>query len=264
MDEPRKRIAGLISGLDIRYDVGEGHPLLGRRMPDLELATDDGAEHRQPRASLPRAVVLNHIRLRAAIRVGGACAPPTRIRAVHACQYTGCAERTRLIAVYQGGAPGDGLRTSVAVDVAVVLVHPVPFVGILALVTVSVFVPLYLPVTFTAPLGATVIVQADRILDLNVAPSFGTLRVSVVFAIVAVQVPEVLMVSVPPDESVHPLMVGGAESGIVSDALLATLPLTVNVVQETVIGTESMSPLNVARVPVFSLPVTVVPAFKVA
>jgi 2-polyprenyl-6-methoxyphenol hydroxylase-like FAD-dependent oxidoreductase len=42
MDEPRKRIAGMISGLDIRYDLGEGHPLLGRRMPDLELATTRG------------------------------------------------------------------------------------------------------------------------------------------------------------------------------------------------------------------------------
>jgi 2-polyprenyl-6-methoxyphenol hydroxylase-like FAD-dependent oxidoreductase len=43
MDEPRKRIAGLISGLDIRYDLGDGHPLLGRRMPDLDLVTADGA-----------------------------------------------------------------------------------------------------------------------------------------------------------------------------------------------------------------------------
>jgi 2-polyprenyl-6-methoxyphenol hydroxylase-like FAD-dependent oxidoreductase len=41
MDEPRKRLAGMISGLDIRYDLGEGHPLLGRRMPDLELVTAD-------------------------------------------------------------------------------------------------------------------------------------------------------------------------------------------------------------------------------
>jgi 2-polyprenyl-6-methoxyphenol hydroxylase-like FAD-dependent oxidoreductase len=43
MDEPRRRIAGMISGLDIHYDVGEGHPLLGRRMPDLDLQTADGA-----------------------------------------------------------------------------------------------------------------------------------------------------------------------------------------------------------------------------
>ena len=42
MDEPRKRLAGIHSGLDIRYDLGEGHPLLGRRMPDLDLVTADG------------------------------------------------------------------------------------------------------------------------------------------------------------------------------------------------------------------------------
>ena len=42
MDEPRRRIAGMISGLDIHYDLGEGHPLLGRRMPDLDLETADG------------------------------------------------------------------------------------------------------------------------------------------------------------------------------------------------------------------------------
>jgi hypothetical protein len=42
MDEPRKRIAGMISGLDIHYDLGEGHPLLGRRMPDRDLNTVDG------------------------------------------------------------------------------------------------------------------------------------------------------------------------------------------------------------------------------
>jgi 3-(3-hydroxy-phenyl)propionate hydroxylase len=42
MDEPRKRFAAMISGLDVRYDLGEGHPLLGRRMPDLDLDTADG------------------------------------------------------------------------------------------------------------------------------------------------------------------------------------------------------------------------------
>ena len=42
MDEPRKRIAGMLSGLDVHYDLGEGHPLLGRRMPDLDLHTADG------------------------------------------------------------------------------------------------------------------------------------------------------------------------------------------------------------------------------
>jgi 2-polyprenyl-6-methoxyphenol hydroxylase-like FAD-dependent oxidoreductase len=39
MPEPRMRIAAMMCGLDIRYDLGEGHPLLGRRMPDLDLRT---------------------------------------------------------------------------------------------------------------------------------------------------------------------------------------------------------------------------------
>ena len=42
MVEPRKRIAAMMSGLDIHYDLGEGHPLLGRRMPDLDLVTANG------------------------------------------------------------------------------------------------------------------------------------------------------------------------------------------------------------------------------
>jgi len=42
MDEPRKRYAAMMSGLEIRYDLGEGHPLLGRRMPDLEVVTESG------------------------------------------------------------------------------------------------------------------------------------------------------------------------------------------------------------------------------
>jgi 2-polyprenyl-6-methoxyphenol hydroxylase-like FAD-dependent oxidoreductase len=42
MDEPRRRFAARMSGLDVHYDLGEGHPLLGRRMPDLDLVTADG------------------------------------------------------------------------------------------------------------------------------------------------------------------------------------------------------------------------------
>jgi 3-(3-hydroxy-phenyl)propionate hydroxylase len=42
MEEPRKRIAAEMSGLGIHYDLGEGHPLVGRRMPDLDLVTPDG------------------------------------------------------------------------------------------------------------------------------------------------------------------------------------------------------------------------------
>jgi hypothetical protein len=43
MDEPRKRFAGMMCGLDIHYNLGEGHPLLGRRMPDLDITTADGS-----------------------------------------------------------------------------------------------------------------------------------------------------------------------------------------------------------------------------
>ncbi len=42
LDDPRRRHAGMISGLDIHYDLGAGHPLLGRRMPDLDVVTADG------------------------------------------------------------------------------------------------------------------------------------------------------------------------------------------------------------------------------
>jgi 2-polyprenyl-6-methoxyphenol hydroxylase-like FAD-dependent oxidoreductase len=42
MEEPRKRFGGMMSGLDIHYDLGEGHPLLGRRVPDLDLDTANG------------------------------------------------------------------------------------------------------------------------------------------------------------------------------------------------------------------------------
>ncbi len=44
MDEPRKRYAAMMSGLDVCYEIGEGHPLLGRRMPDLDLVTESGPQ----------------------------------------------------------------------------------------------------------------------------------------------------------------------------------------------------------------------------
>lgn len=43
MDHPRKWVAGMMSGLDVHYDLGAGHPLLGRRMPDLDLITANGS-----------------------------------------------------------------------------------------------------------------------------------------------------------------------------------------------------------------------------
>ena len=59
MDEPRKRLAGIISGLDIHYDLGEGHPLLGRRMPDLDLVTADGPLRVYTLLHNAKAVLLN-------------------------------------------------------------------------------------------------------------------------------------------------------------------------------------------------------------
>jgi len=39
---PRAQLAGLLTGLDIDYGPGDGHPVLGRRMPDLDLITPQG------------------------------------------------------------------------------------------------------------------------------------------------------------------------------------------------------------------------------
>jgi 2-polyprenyl-6-methoxyphenol hydroxylase-like FAD-dependent oxidoreductase len=59
MDEPRKRLAGELSGLDIRYDLGDGHPLLGRRMPDLDLVTAAGPRRVLTLLHAARPVLLN-------------------------------------------------------------------------------------------------------------------------------------------------------------------------------------------------------------
>ncbi len=59
MDGPRRHVAGMISGLDIRYDLGEGHPLLGRRMPDLDLVTSNGPTRVFALLHETRGVVLN-------------------------------------------------------------------------------------------------------------------------------------------------------------------------------------------------------------
>lgn len=59
MEEPRKRIAAEMSGLAIHYEFGEGHPLLGRRMPDLDLVTSDGPVHVFTLLKDARPVLLN-------------------------------------------------------------------------------------------------------------------------------------------------------------------------------------------------------------
>ena len=57
--EPRRRLAAMMSGLDIRYDLGEGHPLLGSRMPDLEVSTRAGARRVYSMLAEARAVLLD-------------------------------------------------------------------------------------------------------------------------------------------------------------------------------------------------------------
>jgi len=59
MDEPRKRYAGMMSGLDVHYDLGAGHPLLGRRMPDLDVVTDRGQQRVYALLHEARPVLLN-------------------------------------------------------------------------------------------------------------------------------------------------------------------------------------------------------------
>src|SRR5689334_19645387 len=59
MDEPRKRYAGMMSGLDIHYDLGPGHPLLGRRMPDLDVVTESGPQRVFALLHEARPVLLN-------------------------------------------------------------------------------------------------------------------------------------------------------------------------------------------------------------
>ncbi|OCB27834.1 hypothetical protein A5675_09640 [Mycobacterium malmoense] len=70
MDEPRRRFAAMMSGLDIRYDLGDGHPLLGRRMPDLDLVTATGPRRVFTLLHAARPVLLN---LGGAGRFDGVC-----------------------------------------------------------------------------------------------------------------------------------------------------------------------------------------------
>ena len=59
LDEPRKRIAAMLSGMDIHYDFGQGHPLLGRRMPDLDIVTANGPQRVFALLHKARPVLLN-------------------------------------------------------------------------------------------------------------------------------------------------------------------------------------------------------------
>jgi len=59
MDEPRQHVVGLISGLDVHYDLGEGHPLLGRRMPEIDLLSGGGVVRVYSLLHAARPVLIN-------------------------------------------------------------------------------------------------------------------------------------------------------------------------------------------------------------
>jgi 3-(3-hydroxy-phenyl)propionate hydroxylase len=59
LDEPRRQLAAEMSSLGIHYDLGPGHPLLGRRMPDLDLVTANGPLRLFTRLHNARPVLLN-------------------------------------------------------------------------------------------------------------------------------------------------------------------------------------------------------------
>ena len=59
MDEPRKRFGAMVTSLDVHYDLGVGHPLLGRRMPDIDVATANGVLRAYSLLHGAQAVLLN-------------------------------------------------------------------------------------------------------------------------------------------------------------------------------------------------------------
>jgi 2-polyprenyl-6-methoxyphenol hydroxylase-like FAD-dependent oxidoreductase len=59
MKEPRRRFAAEMCGLGIHYDLGEGHALIGRRMPDLDLVTANGTARMFSLLHNARPVLLN-------------------------------------------------------------------------------------------------------------------------------------------------------------------------------------------------------------
>ena len=59
MDGPRRGLAAEMSGLAVHYHLGEGHPLLGRRMPDLDLETANGSRRMFTLLHQARPVLLN-------------------------------------------------------------------------------------------------------------------------------------------------------------------------------------------------------------
>jgi 2-polyprenyl-6-methoxyphenol hydroxylase-like FAD-dependent oxidoreductase len=94
MDEPRKRYAAIMSGLDVRYDLGEGHALLGRRVPDLDVVTASGPRRLFALLHDARPVLLNLGEPRALDRTPR----PERVRRIDA-RYEGAWELPAIGAV---------------------------------------------------------------------------------------------------------------------------------------------------------------------
>ena len=59
MDDARDHVGAMLAGLDIGYDLGDGHPLLGRRMPDIDLKAAGGALRMYALLHEARPVLLN-------------------------------------------------------------------------------------------------------------------------------------------------------------------------------------------------------------
>jgi hypothetical protein len=59
LPEPRQRYTAMMTGIDNCYDLGAGHPLLGRRMPDLDLVTESGSRRVYTLLHQARPVLLN-------------------------------------------------------------------------------------------------------------------------------------------------------------------------------------------------------------
>lgn len=69
MPEPHRKYAAMFANLDIHYDLGAGHPLLGRRMPDLEVDCDGESRRVSTLLHAARPVLLN-LGARGALDVG--------------------------------------------------------------------------------------------------------------------------------------------------------------------------------------------------
>ncbi|WP_443749605.1 FAD-dependent monooxygenase [Asticcacaulis solisilvae] len=118
MEQPRKEFAGLLSGLSLRYDLGDGHPLVGCRMPDLDLEVD---------GSIVRVYSLMHDAPWLFIDFGTGLAVPDRVRRIDAAYagpwnlpVTGAVPAPGAVLVRPdgyvawAGNTGDGLRSALA------------------------------------------------------------------------------------------------------------------------------------------------------